>query len=60
MKFLNKPVEELKNFACEYKTAYATADPFATIYFNDFFHKYVLKELLSEYSFYEKTKNFIA
>jgi hypothetical protein len=60
MEFLNNPVEELKNFACEYKTAYATADSFDTIYFNDFFHKNVLKELLSEYSFREKTKNFIA
>ena len=49
MNFINKSVEELKNFASEYKTAYATADPFPSIYFDDFFNADVLKEVLSEF-----------
>jgi hypothetical protein len=49
MNFINKSVEELKNFAREYKTAYATADPFPSIYFDDFFNKDALKGVLEEF-----------
>jgi hypothetical protein len=49
MLFLNKPVEELKNFVCEYKTAYAMAHPFPRIYFNDFIKRNTLREILKDF-----------
>ena len=48
MNFINKSVEELKNFASEYKSAYATADPFPSIYFDDFFNAFHLQQARAE------------
>ena len=47
MNFIPKSVEELKGFASEYKTAYASADPFPNIYFDNFFNEDVLRKVLS-------------
>lgn len=49
MNFIPKSAEELKNFASEYKAAYASADPFPSIYFDNFFNADVLKKILSEF-----------
>jgi len=49
MNFIPKSVEELKQFASENKTAYATADPFPSIYFDNFFNPDVLKKILTEF-----------
>ena len=55
MNFINKSVEELKKFGSEYKSAYATADPFPSIYFDNFFNEQVLHEVLAEFP--DMTKN---
>lgn len=49
MRFIEKSVEELHAFADQHKTAYATADPFPNIYFDNFFSATMLKEVLEEF-----------
>lgn len=49
MNFIPKSHEELIRFASENKTAYATADPFSSIYFDDFFNADILKGILTEF-----------
>jgi Rps23 Pro-64 3,4-dihydroxylase Tpa1-like proline 4-hydroxylase len=49
MNFIPKSFEELKQFASENKAAYASADPFPSIYFDNFFNPDVLHKILSEF-----------
>jgi len=49
MNFIEKSSEELRQFASEYKTAYASADPFPSIYFDNLFNPDVLKKILTEF-----------
>lgn len=55
MDFIPKSVEELKEFARANRLAYANADPFPNIYFDNFFNEARLKEVLNEFP--DLTKN---
>jgi hypothetical protein len=58
MNFLPKSPEELRNFASEYKSAYASADPFPNIYFDNFFDEGALRKVLSEFPDMSKSADF--
>jgi hypothetical protein len=49
MVFINKTAEELKKFGEENRDAYLHADPFPSIYFDDFFNSTRLNEILEEF-----------
>lgn len=49
MRFINKSTDELKALAGEYHDKYVSADPFPSIYFDDFFNAEMLKEVLAEF-----------
>ena len=49
MNFINKSTEDLKAFGMENKDTYKNANPFPSIYFNDFFNAEKLKEVLEEF-----------
>ncbi len=49
MSYINKSADELKNFGLEKKNEYLNADPFPSIYFDDFFIAHKLKEILNEF-----------
>lgn len=55
MEFIAKSVDELKAYAASKKDAYKNADPFPSIYFDDFFIPEKLKEVLEEFP--DLTKN---
>lgn len=55
MDFIAKSVDELKAFAEEKKATYMSADPFPSIYFDNFFIPEKLKEVLEEFP--DLTKN---
>jgi len=48
--FLNPKFKDLQEVARYYKNAYATADPFPNIAFNDFFNPDVLDAILAEFT----------
>ncbi|MHA4847743.1 2OG-Fe(II) oxygenase [Flavitalea antarctica] len=49
MKFINKSVDELKEFAKQYRSEYLNAEPFPNIYFDNFFIPEKLKQVLEEF-----------
>jgi hypothetical protein len=49
MDFIAKSPDALKAFASEYRNAYVNADPFPSIYFDNFFVPERLKEVLEEF-----------
>jgi len=49
MDFIAKSPDELKAYASEYRNAYTNADPFPSIYFDNFFIPERLKEVLEEF-----------
>lgn len=55
MEFINQTVEELKTFANGKREEYIQADPFPSIYFDNFFVPEKLKEVLAEFP--DLTKN---
>ncbi|HXS35428.1 MAG TPA: 2OG-Fe(II) oxygenase [Flavipsychrobacter sp.] len=54
MNFINKTVDELNAFAASNSKAYATAEPFPNIYFDNLFVSEKLKEVLDEFPDLEK------
>ena len=49
MQFLNTPFQDLQKVAKDYKEAYASADPFPSISFENFFNPEVLDAILEEF-----------
>ncbi len=54
MDFINKPFEDLKNTARQYKDQYSNASPFPNIAFEHFFNPDWLNEILEEFPDLEK------
>jgi hypothetical protein len=49
MEFINTPYRDLQKVAADYKRAYALADPFPSISFDNFFNPEMLDEILEEF-----------
>ncbi|MCI5083810.1 MAG: 2OG-Fe(II) oxygenase [Saprospiraceae bacterium] len=58
MNFLNTPFQNLQQVAADYKKAYALADPFPSIYFENFFNPDVLDAILEEFPDLSKKGDF--
>ncbi len=58
MNFLNTPFQDLQQVAADYKKAYALADPFPSIYFENFFNPEVLDAILEEFPDLSKKGDF--